>query len=260
MVLENWTATCKRMQLEHSLTPYTKINSKWIKDLNLRPKTIKLLEENISSILFKNSLSNIFLDLSPRARNTKVKKSKHEDLLASLRRWSSSFYTVPVWLFLPLLCYLLRCCWLFRGPSLWDPMSDFHHYVLWASLVAQTVKHPPTMQETRVWSLDLEDPLEREMATHSSILAWTIPWTEKPGRLQSMESQRVRLDSETNTHVVMTEIKCAINVMHFYHPQSIRLQPRSMERSFSMKPVPGTRNVGHLWFRWQLTEWKMFYF
>ena len=49
-------------------------------------------------------------------------------------------------------------------------------------------------QETCVWSLDRDDPLEEEMATHSSILAWKIPWTEKPGRLQSMGSQRVRRD------------------------------------------------------------------
>ena len=53
------------------------------------------------------------------------------------------------------------------------------------------VKRLPTMQETRVQSLGQEDPLEKEMATHSSILAWKIPWTEEPGRLQSMGSERV---------------------------------------------------------------------
>ena len=61
-----------------------------------------------------------------------------------------------------------------------------------ASLVAQTVKRLPTMQETWVQSLGQEDLLEKEMATHSSILAWKIPWTEEPGRLQSMGLQRVR--------------------------------------------------------------------
>ena len=63
-----------------------------------------------------------------------------------------------------------------------------------ASLVAQTVKHLPTMRETQVRSLGREDPLEKEMATHSSILAWKIPWTEDPARLQSMDSQRVEYD------------------------------------------------------------------
>ena len=58
------------------------------------------------------------------------------------------------------------------------------------SLVAQTVKHMPTMQETQLQSLGQEDALEKEMATHSSILAWKIPWTEEPDGLQSMGSQR----------------------------------------------------------------------
>ena len=61
-----------------------------------------------------------------------------------------------------------------------------------ASPVAQMVKNLPAKQETRVQFLGWEDPLEKEMATHSSILAWRIPWTEEPGRLQSMGSQRVR--------------------------------------------------------------------
>ena len=61
----------------------------------------------------------------------------------------------------------------------------------WASLVAQTVKNPLAMLETRVWSPHQEDPLEKEMATHATILAWRIPWTEEPGGLQSRGSQRV---------------------------------------------------------------------
>ena len=61
-----------------------------------------------------------------------------------------------------------------------------------ASLGAQTLKSPPTTQEMRVQSLGQEDPLEKEMSSHSSILAWRIPWTEEPGELQFMGSQRVR--------------------------------------------------------------------
>ena len=63
-----------------------------------------------------------------------------------------------------------------------------------ASLVAQREKNLPAVQETRVRSLGWEDPLEEGMATHSSILAWRIPWTEEPGGLQPMGSQRVRHD------------------------------------------------------------------
>ena len=61
----------------------------------------------------------------------------------------------------------------------------------WASLVAQSIKHLPAMQEMRVRFLGWKDPLEKEMATHSSILGWRIPWTEEPGKLQSMGLQRV---------------------------------------------------------------------
>ena len=64
----------------------------------------------------------------------------------------------------------------------------------WDSLVAQRVKSLPPMQETWVRTLGQEDPLEKEMATHSSILDWKIPWMEEPGRLQSMGSQRIRHD------------------------------------------------------------------
>ena len=65
---------------------------------------------------------------------------------------------------------------------------------MYICLVAQMVKHLPTMQETQVQFLGQEDLLEKEMATHSSILASKIPWTEEPGRLQSMGLQRVRHD------------------------------------------------------------------
>ena len=60
--------------------------------------------------------------------------------------------------------------------------------------MAQRLKRLPAMWETRVRSRGLEDPLEKEMTTHSSIIAWRIPWTEEPGRLQSMGSQRVGHD------------------------------------------------------------------
>ena len=63
-----------------------------------------------------------------------------------------------------------------------------------ASLVVQSVKNLPAMQETWVGSLGLEDALEKEMTTHSSILAWRMPWTEEPGRLWSIRSQTVGHD------------------------------------------------------------------
>ena len=85
---ENWTAICKRMKLEHFVTPNAKINSKWIKDLNVRPETIKLLEGNIGRTLNDINQSKILYDLSPRVMEIKTKANK----------WNlikfNSFYTV----------------------------------------------------------------------------------------------------------------------------------------------------------------------
>ena len=71
---ENWTDTCKRIKLEHSLTAYTKIHSKWIKDLIVRLGTIKLLEESIGRIVFDINHNNSVLDLSPKAKEIKAKQ------------------------------------------------------------------------------------------------------------------------------------------------------------------------------------------
>ena len=72
---ENWSTICRRMKLEHFLTPYTKINSKWIKDLNVRPETIKLLGENIGRTVDINQ-SKILYDPPPRVREIKTKVNK----------------------------------------------------------------------------------------------------------------------------------------------------------------------------------------
>ena len=83
--------------------------------------------------------------------------------------------------------------------------------------MAQTVKRLPTMWETWVQSLGREDPLEKEMANHSSTLAWKIPWTEEPGRLQSMGSQRVGHYRATSLSLFTTSaseniITCMMNI------------------------------------------------
>ena len=103
-------------------------------------------------------------------------------------------------------------------------------YFLYASLVGETVKRLPAMRETRVQSLGREDPLEKEIGTHSSILAWKIPWTEEPGGLQSMRLQRVRHDWVTSLsifYIFMTfhfllMIYCVWN-RHYIWFQSFRM-------------------------------------
>ena len=81
---ETWTAICKRVKLDHVLTPYTKINSKWNSDLNVRPKTIKLLEENIGKTINDLNQSKILYDPPPRVTEIKTKVNKW-DLFKSKR-------------------------------------------------------------------------------------------------------------------------------------------------------------------------------
>ena len=92
----------------------------------------------------------------------------------------------------------------------------------WGSPSGAAVKNLPAMQETRIWYLDQEDPLEKEIATHSSILAWEIPWTEEPGGLQSMGTQRVRNDWSNLAHtdvmaLLMIRFIFKIKQMAFTH-------------------------------------------
>ena len=80
------------------------------------------------------------------------------------------------------------------------------------SLVAQTVKRLPAMRETRVRFLGWEDPLEKEMAIHSNTLAWKIPWTEDPDRLQSMGLQKVRHAEQLHFHFIsLRNVSCGQN-------------------------------------------------
>ena len=131
--------------------------------------------------------------------------------------------------------------------------------LFWTSLMAQPVRSLPAMQEIWIWSLGWEDPLEKEMATHSSILVWNIPWTEKPGRLQFMGSQRVGHNWATSLHIEN----------YFYnqkfHFRTIRRMKKKWINKgvFPCKPLWDLHCLS-LWSRrsiifwsWKLTTWSM---
>ena len=84
---ESWTATCKKMKLDHQLTPYTKINSRWIKDLNISHDTIKVLQENISRKISDIPCSNILTDMSSRAKDIKERINKWDLIKIKASAW-----------------------------------------------------------------------------------------------------------------------------------------------------------------------------
>ena len=139
-----------------------------------------------------------------------------------------------------------------------------------ASLVAQMVKNLPAIQETWVRFLGWEDPLEKGMATHSSILTWRNPWTEEPGGLQSMELQRVRHNWATNTHI-HTPGSASLQRLHFQQRQDSCQQLQqptfsdlmlSFFSTFGISPKPNCRWLERgymttLWtVQWRLRGWN----
>ena len=125
-------------------------------------------------------------------------------------------------------CVIFLAEWGSRFSWIWlvilDPF-DFNWFR--TSLVAQMVYHLPTMRATWVWSLGREDPLEKEMAIHSSSLAWKIPWTEEHGRLQSTGSQRVGHDWVTSP-----SLSC-----YGHSFKSCTLPPSFLFHAFFLSPV-----------------------
>ena len=119
---------------------------------------------------------------------------------------------------LPVLCWI-KVMMVFLHPCLLPIFREktFSFVPLRATLEAQMVKSLLAMQETQVQSLGQEDPLEKGMATQSCILAWRIPWTEEPGRQQSMGSQRVGPDWSTNTHASLNLLAIGFLLMALFY-------------------------------------------
>ena len=126
-------------------------------------------------------LSRLNVELVEERHRHSNQSNMHGRKLKSIHSTKSQGCSDPLDKMVPYLHITYKC------PPVYPKSSSDHL----ASLVAQRLKCLPAMQETRLRSLSQEDPLEKEMATHSSILAWRIPWREEPGGLQSMGSQRV---------------------------------------------------------------------
>ena len=114
----------------------------------------------------------------------------------------------------------------------------------WTSLVAWMVKNLPAVQEIRVQSLDREGPLEKGMATHSSIIAWRISWTEEPGELQSMELQRIGYDWVTWLHFISLHFT-SVSQLWFLFPLSKALKIFLFSISFPWEQLGLSQRVRH---------------
>ena len=176
-----------------------------------------------------------------------------------------------------------QSCW-----TLWDPMDSsplgfsgqrifqtgilkwvaisssrwiLHHWATWeaqgiqpfpvyerASLVAQRGKRLPAVWETWVQSLGQEDPLQKEMAAHSSILAWKIPWKEEPSRLQSMGSQRVGHNWVTSLSLVYEKMQVSGLLNHFFDMHLSYLGPVSFVFSSWVCPQRWLQGMTSRWF------------
>ena len=123
----------------------------------------------------------------------------HTGLVA---RWRVESSQARDWTHVPSLGKRILNHWVIREVPSTNSVMNLCCFCNRTSLVAQMVKHLPIMREIWVWSLGQEDPLEKEMSTHSSTLAWKIPWMEERGRLLLMGSQRVQQDWATSFHFV----------------------------------------------------------
>ena len=133
------------------------------------------------------------------------------------------------------------------------------------SLVAQMVKRLSTMRETWVRSLGQEDPLETEMAIHSSTIAWKIPWTEEPGRLQPMGSQRVRHDWVTSLHWWLRWQRICLQCRRPGFEPWVRKIPWRMEWQLTPGFQPGGSDGQRSYSPWgikelDMTEWLTLHF